>query len=100
MRRMIPIVDLTTGRVSARPSDTPTFDLPGDFDRQTSGAALDAHSRAHYASTVGASVSVAVLSRPLSWRVRGEQCLVAVGSRAATASRPSNYKLCAVDPDR
>lgn len=100
MKRMIPIVDLTTGRVSERPSDTPTIDLPSDFDRQTARVALDASAQAHYASTHGTSVHVAVQFRPLSWRVRGEHCLVAVGSRAATPSRPSSYKLCAVDPNR
>ena len=96
MKRMISIVDVNTGRISERPSDTPTFDLPADFDRQTAVAALDAHSLAHYASP-GGPVSRAVHSRPLSWRVRGEQCLVATGARHATATHPSNYRLCAVE---
>lgn len=98
--RTIAIVDLATGRVSQRPSDTPTFDLPSDFDRQTAVAALDSRSQAHYSSTAGVSVSRAVHARPLSWRVGGEQCLVAVGTRSATPSRPSSYKLCAVQPPR
>jgi hypothetical protein len=100
MRRMISIVDLATGSVSQRPSDTPTLDLPEDFDRETRVAALDTHSHAHYAGTNGASTSRAVHARPLSWRVHGETCLVATGSRAATASQRSNYKLCAIEPER
>lgn len=100
MRRMISIVNLNTGRVSVRPGDTPTFDLPGDLDRHTGGAALDFQSQATYASTGGASVSRQVQARPLSWRVRGEQCMVAAGTRSATAAHPISYKLFEVAPNR
>lgn len=98
MRRMISIVDLATGRVSERASDTPTFDLPADFDRRTSVAAIDVQSHAHYSSTGGSPVTRSVLARPLSWRVHGEECLVAVGSKPATLAHPSNFKLCAIAP--
>jgi hypothetical protein len=100
MPRMIAIVNLATGSVSQRPSDTPTFDLPGDFDRQTSTASLDSRSQAHYSSIGGKSVSCAVHPRPLSWRVHGEECLVAIGTRAGTPAHPTKYKLYAVDPAR
>lgn len=100
MKRMIAIVDLATGSVSERPSDTSTFDLPGDFDPQTTVAVLDTRSHAHYSSVSGTKVSHAVHTRPLSWRVRGEACLVATGTRTATPARPSSYKLCAVEPTR
>ena len=33
MKRMIPVVDLKTGEVSVRSSDTSTLDIPVDFDR-------------------------------------------------------------------
>lgn len=96
MRRMISIVDLSTGRLTEREGDTPTFDLPLDFDRQTAGAALDSKAQAHYSATGGTSVIRALNARPLSWRAKGEQCLVASGTRAATPAQPSNYKLCAI----
>ena len=100
MTRMIAIVDLATGRVSQRPSDTPTFDLPEDFDRETRVAEVDTKSHAHYASTGGRKATRAVHARPLSWRVYGEECLVASSSRAATPQDPRNYKLCAVEAVR
>ena len=100
MRRMIVIVDLATGRVSERASDTSTIDLPGDFDRQTAVASLDLRSQAHYFSTGGKNVTGAVHPRPLSWRVQGEECLIAIGNGAATAEHPKSYKLCAVEPVR
>jgi hypothetical protein len=97
MRRMISIVDLTTGQISVRPSDTPTFDLPRDFDRITAVAALDARSQARYSATGGKSVVRSVHSRPLSWRVRGEECLVADDGEMPTVSEPSHYTLCAIE---
>lgn len=100
MRRMIPIVDLATGGVSELPSGTMTFDVPQDLAPGASVATLDDRSQAHYSSARGTSVSCTVLARPLSWRVRGEECMVAVGNRAATASVPSRYKLCAIEPQR
>ena len=99
MRGMISIVDRITGRTSVKPSDTPTFDLPADFDRQTGVAAVDSHSHAHYSSVNGHSVSLPIHARPLSWRVRGEDCLVASGAHAATPAHPRTFKLCAVKPE-
>jgi len=96
MRRMISIVDLTTGRVWTRRSDTPTLDLPGDFDRQIPVAALDARQRAVYRNLDGKSISRVVHPRPLSWRVRGEECLIA--EQAAGVTSPGQYTLCAVEP--
>ena len=97
MRRMISVVDLTTGQISARPSDTPTFDLPRDFDRLTAVAALDSRSQARYFAPGGKSVTRPVHSRPLSWRVRGEECLVADDGEMPTVSEPSHYTLCAIE---
>ena len=93
MRRIITIVDLKTGAVSARASDTRTLDLPVDFDLESAVAALDSHSHVLYRSTRGKDVSCLVHPRPLSWRVRGEECLVAGDGTAAAA-----YSLCAVEP--
>ena len=96
MRGMISIVDRITGRVSVKPSDTPTFDLPADFDRESGTAAVDIRSHAHYSSVNGKDVSSPIHARPLSWRVRGEDCLVASGAHAATQAHPRTFKLCAV----
>ena len=94
MKRMIPIVDLKTGEVSVRSSDTSTLDVPGDLDRDTGVASL-VSSRAHYLSTSGKNVIGVTYPRPLSWRVRGEECLVA---NRLEGFRESGYTLSAVDP--
>jgi hypothetical protein len=90
---MISIVDLKTGAVSARASDTRTLDLPVDLDLATAVAALDGRSHVLYRSTRGKEVSCLVHPRPLSWRVFGEECLVADEGAVA-----GNYTLCAVEP--
>jgi hypothetical protein len=95
MKRMIPIVDLKTGEVLLRSSDTSTLDIPGDLDRDRGVASL-LKSYAHYFSTTGKSVIGAAFPRPLSWRVRGEECLVA-NLPEATRERCS-YTLSAVEP--
>ena len=100
MRRMISVIDLRTGAVSARPSYTQTLDLPQDFDRQSSVATLDFRSRARYVSVYGKEVVCQAMPRPLSWRVRGEECLVADGEGSATLDAPSRYTLGTVDPVR
>jgi hypothetical protein len=94
MKRMISIVDLKTGEVSVRSSDTSTLDVPGDLDRDTGVASL-VSSHAHYVSTAGKNIIGVTYPRPLSWRVRGEECLVA---NRRKAHRESRYTLSAVDP--
>src|SRR3989442_4990989 len=103
MRRMIPIVDLKTGAVLPRASDTRTLDLPVDLDLEFAVASLDAGSHVLYRSTRGKEVSCLVHPRPLSWRARGEECLVAddgaagapaytrCGVQAAARSSPHIY---------
>jgi hypothetical protein len=76
MKRMIPIVDLKTGAITDLPSDTPTLDLPQDFDRGAPSVELHGQSRVQYLSMTGKTVSREVFPRPLSWRVHGEDCLV------------------------
>lgn len=97
MRRMISIVDLKTGVVSVRPSDTSTLDIPVDFDRDRGVASL-LNSYAHYFSTTGKSVTQATFPRPLSWRVHGEECLVANLSKAMTER--CSFTLSAVEPSQ
>jgi hypothetical protein len=94
-RRTIAIVDLKSGRVSDRTSNTLTLDVPADFDRSACLASVDARSQAHYLSTAGTTLLNSAHPRPLSWRVRGEECLVA---RARGNADGIGYRLCAVDP--
>jgi len=94
MKRMISIVDLQTGEVSVRSSETSTLDVPGDLDRDTGVASL-VSSHAHYVSTSGKNIIGATYPRPLSWRVRGEECLVA---NRPEGFRESGYTLSAVEP--
>jgi hypothetical protein len=94
-RRTIAVVDLTSGRVTDRASDTLTLDVPADFDRSACIASVDGRSRAHYLSTAGTNLVNPAHPRPLSWRVRGEECLVA---RARGKTDEIGYRLCAVDP--
>ena len=98
MRRMISVVDLRTGEVSTRPSHTQTLDLPSDFDRQSPVATLDFRSRARYVTQGGREAVCQTLPRPLSWRIRGEECLVAEGDKTPTLDEPIRYTLRTVDP--
>jgi hypothetical protein len=94
MIRMIPVVNEATGRVMQKPSNISTLDVPEDFDRQNRLASLDSHSRAHYLGTTGKTVSRTTVPRPLSWRVRGEECLVA--DHARPSSSDNSYTLVRV----
>jgi len=93
--RSIPVVDLTSGRVTERAGDTRTLDVPADFDRSACVASVDAKARAHYLSTAGTRLANPAHPRPRAWRVRREECLVAPAPRNADEVA---YRLCAVDP--
>jgi len=97
MKRMISIVDLQTGLVSVRPSNTSTLDVPVDLDRER-GVASFLKSHAHYFSTTGKSIAKESLPRPLSWRVQGEECLVANISGEMTER--CSFTLAAVEPSQ
>ena len=97
MKRMISIVDLNTGVVSVRPSTTSTLDVPVDLDRER-GVASFLKSHTHYFSTTGKSIAKASLPRPLSWRVDGEECLVANLSEGMTER--CSFTLAAVEPSQ
>ena len=94
MRRTIATLDLASGTVSDRASNTPTLDVPGDFDRTTTSAQLDLSSHLHY-STYGKPVVRPAFVRPLSWRTRGEECLVEEEGGATPGS--NRFLLCAVE---
>src|SRR5438132_8972420 len=93
MRRMIPIVDLKTGAVLPRASDTRTLDLPVDLDLEVAVPSLAAGSHVLYRSTRGKEVSCLVHPRPLSWRAHGQQSPLAHDGAAAAG----HATLCAVE---
>ena len=93
--RSIPVVDLTSGRITDRARTTPTLDVPADFDRTACVASVDAHSRAHYLSTAGSTLLNPAHPRPLSWRARGEVFLLASGGGKTD---DVVYRLCELDP--
>jgi hypothetical protein len=96
MNLMIPVVDLSSGIVAVRPSDTRTLDIPAGFDRRTPVASLDSRSRVQCSSTGGGRLRYLAFTSPLSSRVRGEECLVADRAFRATVSHPSSYRLSAI----
>ena len=95
MQRMISIIDLRNGEVQERPSDTLTIDVPADFARPGGVVSLDLHSHGHYIATDGKSREYSAFPRPLSWRIRGEECLVV--DRSQRSSSPRLYRLVAID---
>ena len=95
-RTIIPVFDLGSRKVTDRSSQTLTLDVPVDFDRSIGVASVDAQSRAHYQSTAGITLVNVAHPRPLSWRVRGEECLVA---RNRGTANEVGYRLCTVDPN-
>ena len=98
MIRMIAIVALGSGEVQERPSDTLTIDVPPDFDRPSGVVSLDAQSHGHYIATDGKSREYRTFARPLSFRIRGEECLVV--DRSKRSSVPRLFRLAAVDPGK
>ena len=92
--RTVAVLDLSSGTIRDCASYTPTLDVPADFDRRACIATVDTRARAHYRSVSGSTLLNLSHPRPLSWRVRGEECLVA-GPREADQI---SYRLCAVDP--
>ncbi len=95
LRSTIPIVDLTSGVVTDRASNTLTLDVPADFDRSACMLSLDAQSHAHYLSTAGTTLVETARPQPLLWRVRGEECLVA---HFRVKANEVGYRLCTIDP--
>ena len=78
MKKLIQIVDLTSGAIANRKADTPTLDVPADLDRMTGGVSVDADRIVRYfAAGAARRLYIGSLKR-LSGRVVGEECLVAV----------------------
>jgi len=94
MSPLIAMIDLTSGAVVHCPSDTLTLDVPADLDRSLGVVTLDRQSYCHYIATDGKRRECSTVARPLSWRTRGEECLVAEPTRRwASASSAGVYRL-------
>ncbi len=97
MERLIAVVDLSTGEIIDRTSTTLTLDLPPDFERASCVVSLDELSHGHYLATDGKQREYSVFPRPLSWRARGEDCLIADLRGRASSSIAGIYRLNAVE---
>ena len=91
----IAVRDLGSGERSSRPRDTPTADVPVDFPRDGGVYTVSDGFRASYGAVGGKQVTRNVRPRPLSWRIEGEQCLVARSGGAARRLR--QYRLCILE---
>jgi hypothetical protein len=98
MERMIAVVDLTTGEISNRISSTLTLDVPADLERSSAVVSLDPQSHGRYLATDGKEHEYSVYPRPLSWRARGEDCLIA-DRRGRQTERAGVYRLIAVEAE-
>jgi hypothetical protein len=78
MKKLIEIVDLSSGAITNRMADTPTLDIPADLDWQTGGVCIDADRIVRYFAAGAARRLYVGSPRQLSGRVVGEECLVAV----------------------
>jgi len=97
MERLIAVVDLTSGEVSDRMSTTLTLDLPPDFERASAIVSLDQLSHGHYLATDGKQREYSVYPRPLSWRARGEDCLISDRRGREPSSIAGTYRLTTVE---
>jgi hypothetical protein len=95
MRKPIPVVDITSGETSERASDTPTLDVPFDLNRAKGIVSVDSASRGRYRALEGQDLEYPVFTRPLSWRARGEECLVA---EAGVHRKSALFRLSLVEP--
>ena len=78
MKKLIGIVDLTSGAITNRKANTLTLDVPADLDWQTGGVSIDADRIVRYFAAGAARRLYIGTPRRLSARIVGEECLVAV----------------------
>jgi hypothetical protein len=86
MKKLIEIVDLSSGVIANRKAETLTLDVPADLDWMTGGVSVEEERIVRYFAA-GAARRLYV-GRPsrLSGRVVGEECLVAVEPGGSGAS--------------
>jgi hypothetical protein len=98
MKKLIEIVDLTSGAITNRKADTPTLDVPADLDWQTGGVCIDGDRVVRYFAAGAARRLYVGSPSQLSRRVLGEECLVAVELFATqTAACLRRYCLAVVN---
>jgi hypothetical protein len=78
VKKLIEIVDLSSGAITNRNADTLTLDVPLDLDWMTGGVSVDADRIVRYFAPGAARRLYVGRPRSLSGRVVGEECLVAV----------------------
>jgi hypothetical protein len=88
----IAVLDLASGTVTDRPRETPTLDVPKDLPRPTGVVSVDDGARGRYVDADGNELMYGALLRPLSWRARGEECLVAE-PKPRRGSSPRRYRI-------
>ena len=98
MIRMIKLQNPASGEVVIRSSDTLTLDIPPDFDRVNGSVSLDSKWHAHHIAADGRNHAYTAMTRPLSWRAQGEECLVADRPGRAPASFAGVYRLKYLKP--
>jgi hypothetical protein len=94
MSGRIAVLDVTSGEPSERPGDTLTLDVPTDLPRVGAVSVVDGR-RGRYTAADGRGVEYGVVFRPLSWRERGETCLVA--RSGGSKRRTRQFRLSVVD---
>ena len=93
MLKHIAVIDSSSGERTVRTGDTATLDVPPDLSRPGGVVSVDAKSKGHYVKSGGGGVDFLAFVRPLSWRARGEECLVATGPKGT----PAGYRLSVVE---
>src|SRR5207248_1963310 len=88
--------EVSSGDGPSGPAVTPTAEVPVDFRRGGGVFTISDGFRASYGKVGGKQVNRNVRPRPLSWRIEGEQCLVARSGGAARRLR--QYRLCILEP--
>jgi hypothetical protein len=78
MKKLVEIVDLVSGAITHRNSETLTLDVPNDLDWQTGGVSIDAHRIVRYFAAGAVRRLFIGKPRRLSGRTVGEECLVAI----------------------
>ena len=100
MIRSIAIQNPANGQVVDRPADTCTLDVPPEFDRVKGVVSLDAKKHAKHVAADGRNHDYLAMTRPLSWRVYGEECLVADRPGRQPTSFTGTYRLRSIKPPR
>lgn len=96
MMRMIALQNPANGEVVSRASDTFTLDVPPDFDRVKGVVSLDSRFHAHHVAMDGKNHAYTAMTRPLSWRALGEECLVADRPGRPPSASAGLYRLKAL----